>query len=135
MDKSRELSTRDIQSTNEGDGTSPGGDTSSPDAILSAVANDHRRAILHALATAAEKTLAYDVLEDRVADRVRHDGVSPNSAEHRQRVRITLHHVHLPKLEKVGIIDYEAETGDIQFVGGDLENDLLTLVESYETVE
>ncbi|MEA5389126.1 hypothetical protein VB773_20695 [Haloarculaceae archaeon H-GB2-1] len=55
--------------------------------------------------------------------------------EHRQRVRIALHHTHLPKLEEAGIIDYEAETRHVQFDGGELEQDLLTLVESHDTNE
>jgi hypothetical protein len=38
-------------------------------------------------------------------------------------------HSHLPKLEDIRIIDYETETGLVQFVGGELEQDLLTLVE------
>jgi len=45
------------------------------------------------------------------------------------------HHTHLPKLEEAQIIDYETETGHIQFVGGELEQQILTLVEPYDTPE
>ncbi|MWV40172.1 hypothetical protein GRS80_10530 [Natrialba sp. INN-245] len=84
---------------------------------------------------ASERTLEYDVLVDRVADRVRDEDANLESAEHRQRVRIALHHTHLPKLDEARIIDHEAETGHVQFVGGELEQDLLTLVEPYEAHE
>lgn len=107
----------------------------SPDRILSAVGNEHRRAILNSLNGASNKTLEYDVLVDRVADRIRDEDAERESDEHRQRVRIALHHTHLPKLEEVRIIDYEAETGHVQFVGGELEQDLLTLVESHDINE
>ncbi|WP_440763753.1 DUF7344 domain-containing protein [Natronorubrum sp. DTA7] len=103
--------------------------------ILSAVTNEHRRAILKALDNASEKTLAYDVLVDRVADRVRDEDADQVSDGHRQRVRIALHHTHLPKMEEARIIDYEAETGHVQLVGGELERDILALVEPYAVHE
>ena len=107
----------------------------SPDRILSAVGNEHRRAILNSLNSASNKTLGFDALVDRVADRIRDEDTARESDEHRQRVRIALHHTHLPKLEEVHIIDYEAETGHVQFVGGELEQDLLTLVGSHDVNE
>lgn len=106
-----------------------------PDRLLSAVANEHRRAILNSLISASDKTLKHDALVDHVADRVRDEDAERASDEHRQRVRIALHHTHLPKLEEVRIIDYETETGLVQFVGGELEQDLLALVEPYDAYE
>jgi len=135
MDESRELGTRDIQSIDEGTGSSGRERSIAPDTILSAVANEHRRATLNALDNASEKILEYDALVDRVADRVRNEDPRRESDEHQQRVRIALHHTHLPKLEEARIIDYEAETGHVRFVGGELEQDLLTLVEPYEAYE
>ncbi|WP_438267081.1 DUF7344 domain-containing protein [Haladaptatus salinisoli] len=135
MDESRELGTRDIQSIDEDSNSSGRERPISPDTILSVVANEHRRAILNAVNNASDKTLAYDALVDRVADRVRDEDAERVSDEQRQRVRIALHHTHLPKLEETRIIDYEAETGHVQFVGGELERDLLTLVELYDVHE
>ncbi|ELZ09375.1 hypothetical protein C479_11155 [Halovivax asiaticus JCM 14624] len=103
----------------------------SPDRLLAVVANEHRRAILNSLTSASDQTLEYDALVDRVADRVRDEDAERASDEHHQRVRIALTHAHLPKLEEVRIIDYEAETGFVQFTGGKLEQELLTLLESY----
>jgi uncharacterized protein YydD (DUF2326 family) len=132
MDESRELGTRDIQAIDAGSGSSRVEQPTSPDTILSVVANEHRRAILNALDNASEKTLAYDALVDRVAERVRDEDSKQDSDEHRERVRIELHHAHLPKLEEARIIDYEPGTGHVQFVGGELERDLLTLIEPYD---
>jgi len=135
MDESRKLGTRNIQSTDSGSGSSGRERPISPDTVLSAVANEHRRAILDALDNASKKTLEYDELVDRVADRVRDEGVKRQSDEHRQRVRIVLRHTHLPKLEEARIIDYETETGHIQFTGGELEQKILRLVEPYDIHE
>ena len=135
MEESREMGTRDILSIDASSGSSGRERPISPDTILSAVANEHRRATLNALDNASEKTLEYDALVDRVADRVRNEDPRRESDEHRQRVRIALHHTHLPKLEEARIIDYEAETGHVQFVGGELERDLLTLIRPYDVHE
>jgi hypothetical protein len=134
MEESRELGARDIQSLDAGSGSSEGENPVSPDTILSAVANEHRRAILNAVTNASEQTLAYDALVERVADRVR-DEDERESDEHRQRVRIALHHTHLPKLDEARMIDYTDETGHVQFVGGELEQKILQLVEPYDVHE
>jgi hypothetical protein len=135
MDESRKRGTRDIQSAEGISGSSGGVRAISPDTILSAVANEHRRAVLDAVTNAPEKTLEHDVLVDRVADRVRGEDATRESDEHRQRVRIALHHTHLPKLDEARIIDYEAESGRVQFVGGELEQKILRLVEPYDVRE
>ncbi len=132
MDESRKLGTRNIHSIDGISGSSVREKPISPNTVLAAVANEHRRAVLEALDNAPEKTLEYDVLVDRVADRVRDEDANLESAEHRQRVRIALRHAHLPKLDEARIIDYEAETGHVQFVGGELARDLLAAVEPYD---
>ena len=132
MDEYRDQGGRDVQSVGGGSGSSTRERPISSDTILSALGNDHRRAILSALENASEETLPYDVLVDRVAERVQDEDTRRDSDEHRQRVRIALHHIHLPKLEEAQIIDYRVETGIVEFVGGELERDLLTRVESSE---
>ncbi len=134
MEQNRDLGTREIQSIEEDSGSGRERPPS-PDAILSVVASEHRRAILNSLNSASDNTLEYDALVDCVADRVRDGGTGRVSDEHRQRVRIALHHTHLPKLKDIGIIDHEPETGPIEFVGGELEQDILALVESHNSSE
>lgn len=108
---------------------------STSEGVLSALGNEHRRAILDSLNSASDETLEFEALVDRVAERLRDEDAERESDEHRRRVRIALHHTHLPKLEDVRVIDYEPATGSVQFVGGELERDLLTLVESYDVDE
>ena len=135
MDENGERGTRDRQESNYRSSSAEPEQSIPPDRVLSAVANDHRRAVLESLDNVSEKTLSYDALVDRVAERVRDEREEGVSDEHRQCVRIALYHTHLPKLEDARIIDYEAETGHIQFVGGELVRDLQTLVNSYDTDE
>lgn len=135
MDEQRERRVRNLQ-VDDNFSSFPGQEGSVPaDRVLSAVANEHRRAVLESLRSASENTLDCDTLVDHVADRVRDADGERVSDEHRRRVQIELHHNHLPKLEEVQLIDYERETDHIQFAGGELARELLTLVESYDTGE
>ena len=135
MNEKKGHETSDRQSTGEVSGSSGRKRQISPDTILAAVTNEQRRAILHALDHASDKTLEYDTLVDYVADRVQDGNTERVSDEHQHRIRIALRHTHLPKLEEARIINYEAETGHVQFVGGELEQEILSLVESYDTHE
>lgn len=135
MDENRGREARDLQETGELTMPSEREQSISPDKVLSVVANEQRRAIIDSLNSASEKTLNYDTLVDRVADMGRDKDVEGVSDEHRQRVRIALHHTHLPKLEEIRVIDYEAETGHVQFIGGEIVQEVLTLLKSYDTDE
>ena len=134
MNEDRRQGPRDQQGIDELSVPSEGEHVLSPDKVLSAVANEQRRAIIGSLNDAPEKTLDYDALVDRVAEAVRDEDVG-RPDEHRQRVRIALRHTHLPKLEEIQVIDYEADTGHIQFVGDELVEEVLELVELYDTDE
>lgn len=79
--------------------------------------------------------MEFDALVERVADRLEEVDVEGGSDEYRRRIRIALHHTHLPKLEEARIVDHEAETGQVRFVGGTLERDLLGLIESHDVDE
>lgn len=102
------------------------------DGLLSAVTSEYRRAVLNSLTSTSDMRLRYDTLVDLVAERLRDEDTERESDEHRQRVQIALHHVHLPKLAEVRMIDYETEAGHVQFIGGELEQDLLTLIDSHD---
>lgn len=131
MDERIDGGPRDLRRLDDGSSPAEGERSIPPDRALSAVADDHRRAVLDSLTSAPGETLDYDVLVGRVADRVRDEAVERGSGEHRQRVRIALYHTHLPKLEAIRVLDYEAETGHVRLVDGELARELLTMVESY----
>ena len=120
MDENRGRGTRDLQEITDFSGPAEREQSIPPDEVLSAVANKQRRAIIDSLNSASEKTLDYDTLVDRVADTIRDEDIEEASDEQRQRVRIALRHNHLPKLEEIQVIDYESETGHVQFVGDEM---------------
>jgi len=133
MDENRGRGARDLQEIDDFSSPAEREQSIPLDEVLSAVANEQRRAIIDSLNSASEKTLDYDTLVDRVADTVRDE--ERVSDEHRQRVRIALRHTHLPKLEEIQVIDYDAETGHVQFVGDEMVQEVLMLVKSYDTDE
>ena len=133
MDENRGRGTRDLQEIDDFSSPAEREQSIPPDEVLSAVANEQRRAIIDSLNSASEKTLDYDTLVDRVADTVRDE--KRVSDEHRQRVRIALRHTHLPKLEEIRVIDHESETGHVQFVGDEMVQDVIELIKSYDTDE
>lgn len=135
MDENVERGTNDRQGVDALSGPVERERQESTDRVLSAVANEHRRAVLQSLNSTSSRTLEYDALVDRVADRTGEESTAGTSEEHRQRVRIALHHTHLPKLAAAGMIDHEAEAGRVRFVGGELEQDILTLVGSHDVDE
>lgn len=104
---------------------------SPPDEVLLAIASEQRRVILRTLELADEEAMEMDALADRVAEALRNTDRA--DSEHRQRVRTALHHVHLPKLEACGMVVRDTETNRIRNATGDLGQELLTMLESYET--
>ncbi|UPW01358.1 hypothetical protein M0R88_04450 [Halorussus gelatinilyticus] len=106
-------------------------DTISPDAVLSAVADDHRRAVLQILNRTDGGVMEMSALTDAVAEHVR-DGEPPDD-DQRRRVRTALHHTHLPKLEACEMVVYDAETEQVRNVADELGQELLALIAPYET--
>ncbi|UTF55318.1 DUF7344 domain-containing protein [Natronosalvus rutilus] len=102
-----------------------------PDKVLLAIASEQRRIILRTLEFADEEAMEMDALADRVAEALRNTDRA--DSEHRKRVRTALHHVHLPKLEACGMVVRDPETNRIRNATGDLGQELLTVLESYET--
>ncbi len=104
-----------------------------PDTVLSAIADEHRRAILRLLAQADETTLAVGTLIDRVVDDLR-DG-DPIDDSYRQRVRTECHHHHLPKLDAYGMIVYDVETKRVRNATDELSQELLSIVDAAATAD
>lgn len=80
--------------------------------LLEALAHARRRSVCEVLATADREFLPLEELSERVASR-RHDGAD-GPAEPRA-VRIELHHVHLPKLDEAGLLEYDHETNTVYY--------------------
>ena len=103
------------------------------DVILSAIAHEQRRAVLHALAHTDKTRLEVSTLADRVSERVRNGELS--DTEHRQRIHTALHHIHLPKLDSCGMIAYDVETKQVQNTTGELAQELLALIAPSDSLE
>ncbi|MFP9190655.1 hypothetical protein ACLI4Q_03165 [Natrialbaceae archaeon A-CW1-1] len=101
-----------------------------PEAVLLAVANDQRRAILRLLNDADEQAMAVSELANVVAEHTL-DGEPPTDAD-RRRVHTALHHIHLPKLEDSGLVAYDSETNRVRDATGELGQELLTVIAPHE---
>lgn len=81
-----------------------------PDELYGALCHAERRRVLAALLE--ERTTRIEELADVLAGwEATERGVV--GAEDRNRTLTRLHHVHLPKLAAVGLIDYSPDTGDV----------------------
>lgn len=103
------------------------------DTVLAAVADEQRRAVLTVLDRTDEGAIPFETLASRVAALVR-DGEVPE-AEHKQRVRTSLHHSHLPKLAACGLVAYDADAMTVRKGDSRLRRQLRTALESYEQWE
>lgn len=66
-----------------------------------------RRTTLTVLST-TEMPVSLDEIAEAVTCRETSDG---DQVEHARDVKVTLHHIHLPKLDSAGVVDYDAESG------------------------
>lgn len=101
--------------------------------VLSAVASEHRRAVLRSLDRAGGTAIGVSALTDRVADALRNG--KPPDDERRQRIKTALHHVHLPKLADSGMIAYDTETGQVRIATGGLDAALRELITPHGVCE
>lgn len=104
--------------------------TVSVDSVISAVADEHRRAVLRLLNESDRDVMHLSELADGLADRI--DNRGRDDDEHRYRIRIALQQIHLPKLRSYGLIRYDADTKQTRAITGELSQELLAVIESYE---
>lgn len=97
--------------------------------MLSALSDDHCRIVLRSLEQTTARTLDLDWLVDRVVDA---ETVPDEAATFRKRVRIALHHVHLPKLAAAGLIEYDTATNRVELIDDELRAELLAVVADAE---
>ncbi|WP_336133585.1 DUF7344 domain-containing protein [Natronomonas amylolytica] len=102
------------------------------DAVLSAVADEHRRATLRLLNHSDREAMELDALADRVAHVTT---TQASEADHRRRVRIALHQIHLPKLDAYGLLSYDPETKEVRSGADELSAELLAVLDDYEPGE
>ena len=135
--------------TEDGDdeGRTEGGDESSlPDApsnlldstdlsmdeMLDILASQERREILHTLSNMDEETISFDEVVRVLVDfREEESGRRPSFDQ----MQGTLLHVHLPKFEETGIIEYDERSEQLRYRGDSRLEAWLKLVEDAQAAE
>jgi hypothetical protein len=75
------------------------------------LADDRRRA---ALACLASRTEPVDLADLTLAVTKRETEASPVPEDRLERVAVSLHHNHLPQMSDLGVLDYDAESGEVE---------------------
>jgi hypothetical protein len=93
----------------------------SGDQLFSLLANRHRRTLLRQLREMDATNLneLVDVLIE--AESVHEEAYGKD----RERIAVELHHVHLPKLSQVDVIEYDTQTHQIRYLGDTHLNNVL----------
>ena len=79
------------------------------DHLLSALASDPRRRVLAHVQNTNEETVSLESLAEHVA--------ATQDAGTLEQARIHLHHIHLPALAAVNLLDYDTDTRTIRYGG------------------
>lgn len=79
--------------------------------IHSILSNERRRYVIEFLRE-TEGSLPVRDLSERIAEI--ETGESPPPSNIRQSAYVSLHQTHLPKLDELGIVDYDGTTGDVK---------------------
>ncbi|WP_266082905.1 DUF7344 domain-containing protein [Haladaptatus caseinilyticus] len=94
--------------------------TSEPsfDTLFTLLANQQRRSILSHLTTMQGMTISHQALVDVLTHSL---------AVSRERLRLNLHHRHLPKLADCNLVEYDSEEETIRYQSSDRLEDLLEI--------
>ena len=84
------------------------GDTARFDAVLELCQDRYRRLILAVLASESGP-LSVDDLTETIVEYNHHASITEIAPDEIDRIRLTLHHQHLPKLEQRGVLTYDLE--------------------------
>ncbi|AGN02226.1 hypothetical protein L593_11405 [Salinarchaeum sp. Harcht-Bsk1] len=98
----------------------------STDALLRAIADSQRRYVLRELADASASEVTVDALAEVLLD-----GPTSRSSDRRSRreIAIQLRHVHLPRLEDVGLCRYHEDRDVVEYCPDEFVESLLDLLE------
>lgn len=106
-------------------------DSADYDAVLSALADSRRRAVLRILSEGNDTSMMVETLVERVARQFPpSDGTA--SADYRTSVLLALHHTHLPKLDACGLIVYEPEREQVRTTIDEFGREVLRLVDAHD---
>lgn len=84
----------------------------SRDDIFDILRNSRRRAVINHLRT-EKSTMTLNELAEQIAGDENDIGVEDLSSQQRKRVYVSLHQNHLPKMDDMGVVDYDRDRGTI----------------------
>ena len=85
------------------------------DELFRILSNRRRRRVLYSLVDSEESVIECSQLVDRLADGPATVGAGGDSSE--AAVARDLYHVHLPRLEDAGIVEYDRRQGTVRYDG------------------
>ena len=99
------------------------------DAVLDALSDGRQRLVLGLLAARGDEPVSLETLADEIVEReaARAGGSAPRPRE----VRISLAHHHLPKLDDLGLVEYDHDAMEVR--NHDVVPDLAAFVERLES--
>ena len=104
-----------------------GGGTEATDQLIRALANDRRRFLLATLRESDDGVACLSDLARGIARRDSADGGTPDESCLEEAV-VSLHHVHLPKLQACELVDYDESSGAVRYRGSPAADALVALV-------
>src|SRR6056297_1412574 len=85
---------------------------SSLDTIFDLLSNPRRRFVLHYLKR-VEEPVQLTELAAQIAAKENDVPVDELTSQQRKRAYVSLYQTHVPKLEEVGVVTYDADTGNV----------------------
>ncbi|WP_425498449.1 DUF7344 domain-containing protein [Natrinema soli] len=84
----------------------------SVDAVFEVLAHHHRHVLLRFLSNAPERTATVDeVAAHLMKQEAQRIGEQPG----RDQVEMAIHHIHLPMLTEVGIVEYDVRSTELRY--------------------
>jgi len=98
---------------------------SSLDTIFDLLSNPRRRFVLHYLKR-VEEPVQLTELAAQIAAKENDVPVDELTSQQRKRAYVSLYQTHVPKLEEVGVVTYDADTGNVALTerAGDIDEQL-----------
>ncbi|WP_226012183.1 DUF7344 domain-containing protein [Halomicrobium salinisoli] len=83
------------------------------DSVVDVCRDRHRRIVLAVLA-GEQRRLTVNDLTKAIAKHNHHVAVTEMATEDLSGLQLSLHHLHLPKMEAAGLVDYDQERGLVE---------------------
>jgi len=96
------------------------------DELFEVLADEHRRRVLAYLADTDDGVAAFSELIEHVA------ADSTGESTDKERVAVSLHHSHLPKLADASLVEYDPRSEVVRYRGGPAVSDWVELARSHE---